>query len=662
MAEEKFFSGADTITLVKQLIRYDIPFLLLGKSSIGKSYSVIEMTERWRMPKSLLYIGSEKPSNIEGLPRLTGDRAGGDTLEFYKPNWFPNTFQIEAYVTNGKKIFDAYIKDHYEGDKEGCMSGTNFVELHGIFNSLFEWQWATNTTTSEGMMLAKMGESLESEYLNTDPMEVKRELFSDAEIFKMQTEAAGKGEGVIVRDDVRDLCLYLSTMLGYGNFWLILDELDKVDESEQDKYAPLLHIVRERIIKEYSMRTLNNGKGSGVPKKVKRGADYSDVKADLDKAIELKLPLLDTRIIGIANATADIEDALFRRFCHLIVEEVMMVSTPPADIGGMRACLTEVTKDSNAASLVSDLDFKLLNEVNLQWQFSFFPTMLNKQDGQNNEIVNNFIEIFNENVGQAEQPAIMAAQKAMQEQLYLDTNQSALFKIIRNNFGVDNEMGGSESVELQSGIYRCLMKAIFGGTYTSEAPSPEQVKLNALKQQIADAIENTDSPAEAVTFLLSKAKREGTSVTNNTEAKQWMENTLGLVEESKDTSLRQDMVDKFYPVVIEFIAGLNESSDYKNQLIRWTNAFIVKDIDNDEPTENAAEVSMDALETLSAMNLLNAIVAKEIKAKQAFLALQDVGQIGAIEKLSAKMRDMGLYDKAPSGPEAAHQKILQTYK
>ena len=196
MVEEKFFQERTQLRSSNNWLD-TIPFLLLGKSSIGKSYSVIEMTERWRMPKSLLYIGSEKPSNIEGLPRLTGDRAGGDTLEFYKPNWFPNTFQIEAYVTNGKKIFDAYIKDHYEGDKEGCMSGTNFVELHGIFNSLFEWQWATNTTTSEGMMLAKMGESLESEYLNTDPMEVK--LFSDA-TFKMQTEAAGKGEGVIVRD------------------------------------------------------------------------------------------------------------------------------------------------------------------------------------------------------------------------------------------------------------------------------------------------------------------------------------------------------------------------------------------------------------------------------------------------------------------------------
>ena len=113
---QTIFNGRDTISLVKQLIRYDIPFLLLGKSSIGKSYSVIEMTRRWRLPHSLLYIGSEKPSNIEGLPRLTGKRAGSDTLEFYKPAWFPSTFLIEAYVSNGKKIFDKYIKDFYSGD------------------------------------------------------------------------------------------------------------------------------------------------------------------------------------------------------------------------------------------------------------------------------------------------------------------------------------------------------------------------------------------------------------------------------------------------------------------------------------------------------------------------------------------------------------------
>ncbi len=108
-------------------------------------------------------------------------------------------------------------------------------------------------------------------------MMVEREIFSDAEIIKMKTEAEA-GQSIFVRDDVRDLCLYLSTLLGYGNYWLILDELDKVSEEETDKYAPLLHIVRERIIKDFSMRTLNGGKGSGVPNKVQIGSDYSLVK------------------------------------------------------------------------------------------------------------------------------------------------------------------------------------------------------------------------------------------------------------------------------------------------------------------------------------------------------------------------------------------------
>ena len=108
------------------------------------------------MPHSLLYIGSEKPSNIEGLPRLTGKRAGSDTLEFYKPAWFPSTFQIEAYVTNGKDLFDKYIKKFYSGDKEGCLAGTNFRELNAIFDGLFVWEWDGNTTTKQDMKIAKL--------------------------------------------------------------------------------------------------------------------------------------------------------------------------------------------------------------------------------------------------------------------------------------------------------------------------------------------------------------------------------------------------------------------------------------------------------------------------------------------------------------------------
>ena len=66
--------GNNTLKTILQLVRYDIPVLVVGKSSIGKSYTIIEITEKWRLPSSILYIGSEKPENIEGLAKLiSGD-------------------------------------------------------------------------------------------------------------------------------------------------------------------------------------------------------------------------------------------------------------------------------------------------------------------------------------------------------------------------------------------------------------------------------------------------------------------------------------------------------------------------------------------------------------------------------------------------------------
>ena len=70
MANEKAFAGDKLLKLILQLVRYDIPPLIVGKSSIGKSYTLIELTKKWRMPSSMLYIGSEKPENIEGLAKL----------------------------------------------------------------------------------------------------------------------------------------------------------------------------------------------------------------------------------------------------------------------------------------------------------------------------------------------------------------------------------------------------------------------------------------------------------------------------------------------------------------------------------------------------------------------------------------------------------------
>jgi hypothetical protein len=637
---EAIFSGERTIKLVKQLIRYDIPFLLLGKSSIGKSYSVIEMTERWRMPKSLLYIGSEKPSNIEGLPRLTGKRAGGDTLEFYKPNWFPSTFLIESYVTNGKKIFDKYIEDHFDGDKAGCITGENFRALDSILEGLFYWEWGGNTTTKQSMKIPTIkGGGLGESYLNDKGMEVQRELYSDAQLFKMQEEA-----DVVVRDDVRDLCLYLSTLLGYGNFWLILDELDKVDESEQDKYAPLLHIVRERIIKDYSMRTLNEGKGAGVPQKVRNGSNYEEVKASLDEAIDLEMPLLDSRIIGIANATADIEDALFRRFCHLIIEEIMYVTTPPTELEGMRMCLNDVTKESLAGALTEDLEFKLLNEVNLQWQFGFLPTMLNERDSSNNYIYQDFILDFGEaGFSSGTQNAISEGKKSGQEELYMRTKTSALFKIIRNNFGVDNEMDGGDSLRLQQGVYKCLASAILGGsgTYSMETaggttPSTSTTKVSALKQMIQDALENADGDAaEATNILLLNMKKESNNVSNNSEAIDWMRKLLGLVEESDGTSVREEIVGNFYPSAIEFIVRHKAPSDEKNQLIRFVNAFIDMDIKESEISEETAQVDIKSLERLSSMNALNALQLKQVKMIPTLRALKAAGQEGAVRDVIA---------------------------
>ena len=111
MANEQTFDGNLTIKTVLQLIRYDIPVLTLGKSSIGKSYTLIDITKKWNITHSLLYIGSEKSENIEGVPKLTERGGKDDILEYLKPYWFPNAEVISESVSNGRKIFEKFIKN-----------------------------------------------------------------------------------------------------------------------------------------------------------------------------------------------------------------------------------------------------------------------------------------------------------------------------------------------------------------------------------------------------------------------------------------------------------------------------------------------------------------------------------------------------------------------
>ena len=111
--QDNTFGGNNTLKLILQLIRYDIPPLIVGKSSIGKSYTLIELTKRWRMPTAMLYIGSEKSENIEGIAKLISgdyDKKGEDILKFLKPYWFPQTNTITSWVKSGRKIFERYMK------------------------------------------------------------------------------------------------------------------------------------------------------------------------------------------------------------------------------------------------------------------------------------------------------------------------------------------------------------------------------------------------------------------------------------------------------------------------------------------------------------------------------------------------------------------------
>ena len=573
--KETSFGGEKTIQLVKQLIRYDIPFIMLGISSIGKSYSIIDMASRWRMPNSILYIGSEKPSNIEGLPRLVGQRSEtGDILEFFKPNWFPNTFLISEYVTNGKKVFERFVNTAYKGNKKEALDGTSFDAMNEVFEGIFQWKWPSNTSEKGDMILAKVG--TKKDVLNTT-FKVSRDLLDEKAIF----ENTSADPNFIQEDEVRDMSLYLSTILGYGNYWLILDELDKVDEAEQDKYAPLLHIVRERIIKSFSMRTLNEGEGAGVPMKVKSGS-YKNIKESIDDSIKNGFPLLDTRIIGIANATFNIEPALFRRFLHIIIEGEMMVSAPPIQLMKLRNCLKSVNETDYTGTGInpfSELDFKLLEEVNLQWQFSFFPRLINEDDSRNNFIIDN----LNKTISLA---GINDLTKgfgidfsATSNMLFRKASDSALFKIIRNNFGIDNDMDSSPSTDFQTLIYGCLVSEARQGGGAVENIIQGKVDSSTPKDENEEIIEEAlglspDDPMEAAKYIIANNLMQFSEMEkSNASILKYVRETIDLVEAGKNTSIQDELFTGLLANVYSGVMFSEQTIDFKLVTSTYINQF-----------------------------------------------------------------------------------------
>ena len=494
------FSGERTVEMIKNLLRYDIPFLLLGKSSIGKSYSVIELAKEFRVPHSFLFIGSETPSNIEGLPRLVGKKAeAGDILEFFKPNWFPNAMLIQRYVTNGKKVFEDKIIPNYNGKKVGIESGKDFIGLNNLFEVITKLKWDNSTTKKESFELidkTKATSKSIGDKLTSKPVEFIREIETEKQIIDPNK---------YVKDEVRDLCLYLSTILGYGNFWLILDELDKVDEREKDKYAPLLHIVRERHIKDYSFQTLNEGKGAQVPMKVKSGSDYRTVKNLIDNSIKNDLPLLDGRVIGIANATSEIEDALFRRFLHIVVEDVMMINKPEPKLSSMRACFDAINKraeeEFGGSGLMGGLEMKFIPEINLQWQYGFFPKILNREDTLGNSFVLDLMKLFSRLSKDASNDP-----SRYKTQVLNVSKESALYKIIRNNFAVvgedGQEMSPRESSALREAIMDCVTSMLGVAYNVEEDIAPEIATAGVMEETTSDLVRE-DVINTINTYLLS---------------------------------------------------------------------------------------------------------------------------------------------------------------
>lgn len=451
------FSGKDTIDTALQLIRYDIPCLILGKSSIGKSYTLIKITEKWRLPHALLYIGSEKSENIEGVPKLTERKKGKEILEYLQPYWFPNADVITKMVANGRNVFDRFI------DKNWDVKGTKgfkatYENLMSMLNAMENIAWTDKDLDKSDGTYSKSVILEDLQWISQTGGKAKRVLNKKEFLFKREGVDVRTKDGVeseeavkddYYRDDIADLCLYLTTCLGYGNYWLILDEIDKVEEMEKDKFAPLLHIVRERTLKNFRMIDINNGKGLGIPLgKNFRENGYGGIVENVNRLLDTNQSVLDTRVMAIANKTKNIEEALFRRFVQMIAEEVLIWRPEDLNQGEtlIESCLTK-TKDEmvkaglESGSLKLGLKFQKLDEINLQWQYNFFPKMLNDNDPQGNFFKANALDLKDDS-------------DYRNSDWFIERTYSAFYKLLEDNF---RELKtASDNFNIASKLYNCL--------------------------------------------------------------------------------------------------------------------------------------------------------------------------------------------------------------
>ena len=558
-----FFEGKKLLKLILQLIRYDIPPLIVGKSSIGKSYTILELATRWRLPHSMLYIGSEKPENIEGLAKLIGGDNKADILQFLKPYWFPNEETISSQVTNGRKILEKYSKT-YDAQPKFIYS---YDVLHQILIGLMDTKYEENSTEFKGSLIdtgeSEISDSIGKTILNSKPFTFKRGLETSLQAKTAHEDTlTAKQAG---RDDMRDMCMYICTVLGYGNYWLVLDELDKVGEFEKEKYAPLLHIVRERTLKDWTLRQINDKKGLNIPISVKNNS-YKSIVDSVNQQIDKQLPLLDCRVIGIANATKEIEEALFRRFCQVIMDDTMQLYMPDAKtVAKIMKCIDEARGDDDVQDLKADLMTKLsfLDDINLQWQYSFLPRLLNNTDQLNNFIHKNFNEYYNKVKYESNNQPQTISNKILGPEIL----NTAFGKIMYDNFLANKD----KDSEVQK-IFNCMVRRelipteLTGDTnesilsQVSEIKDPiQQVRMILEKSYQEDPILFWDKIELDITQQFSDIKDSGGL--NIGKLKNWTSSTLDNVEasminEKGEVDLLPGIGNKMLPIAYKLMFSL----------------------------------------------------------------------------------------------------------
>jgi hypothetical protein len=209
--------------LIRELIRLDIPILEIGSSSIGKSYSIRQFMEESGVKGEFLFVGTEKSEFIEGIPSLKSNSGNVQLFEteeqaiaFSKKKASSWTITGDNSVVKGESGKFSYLKPYWFPDKEQIrarlINGRQQILQNQDPTVLGLWNNAKNNF--------KLIEDLKIQLLKYRRTEES-------------IKAAKKENKKIGKYIYEDALLYLSTLQGYGNFWLILDEIDKVEK--QDK-------------------------------------------------------------------------------------------------------------------------------------------------------------------------------------------------------------------------------------------------------------------------------------------------------------------------------------------------------------------------------------------------------------------------------------------